>query len=463
MIPFSIWIVDDEEVARDGISMVLERNYQVHAFATAEEAIEAMLGGPPDLVLLDIGLPGMSGIEALVKIKELYPDIVVIMITAYEDVKTVVSAMKQGAYDYVVKPLQMDSLKVTVRNALETIRLRKEIRLLHEKFLKENLPCFIGESDATQDVMDVVVKVAQSPDTSVLIVGETGTGKELIAKAIHYRSPRFQGPLISVNCAAIPKDLIESELFGYEKGAFSGAEKSGKAGLVEKAIDGTLFLDEVGDLSNEAQAKLLRFLEDGEYYRVGGTKIRMAQTRVVAATNKDLPHLIAEGRFRQDLYHRLAVVKIEVPSLNQRRDDILPIAKHYLLEFAHKFGKTYTAISSEAEDALKECNWTGNVRELKNLIEKGVLLGEGPELSLQDLGFDETPNPAESSELENGTRLPALSAAGMNLPSFLDSVEKNYFEEALKIARGNESKAAKLLQMSRDTFRYRRKKMEDSD
>ncbi|MGD2271667.1 MAG: sigma-54 dependent transcriptional regulator [Desulfobacterales bacterium] len=460
MIAFSVWIVDDEEVAREGISLVLKKNYQVSAYATAEEAIEAMLSGPPDLVLLDIGLPGMSGIEALVKIKDLYPDIVVIMITAYEDVKTVVSAMKQGAHDYVVKPLQMDSLKVTVRNALETVRLRKEIRLLHERYLKENLPCFIGESNATQDVMDVVVKVAQSPDTSVLIVGETGTGKELIAKAIHYRSPRFQGPLISVNCAAIPKDLIESELFGYEKGAFSGAEASGKAGLVEKAIDGTLFLDEVGDLSNEAQAKLLRFLEDGEYYRVGGTKKRMAQTRVVAATNKNLPQLIAEERFRQDLYHRLAVVKIEVPSLNQRRDDILPIAKHYLLEFAQKFDKTYTAISPEAEDALRQFDWTGNVRELKNLIEKGVLLGEGPVLSLQDLGLDRTSAPPERSEFGDGTKFPSLSTAGMDFPQFLTTVEKHYFDQALKLAKGNESKAAKLLGVSRDTFRYRRKKFE---
>ncbi len=460
MMPFSIWVIDDEEVARDGISLVLKKNYQVRAFATAEEAIEAMLSDPPDLVLLDIGLPGMSGIEALEKTKDLYPDIVVIMITAYEDVQTVVSAMKQGAHDYVVKPLQMDSLKVTVRNALETIRLRKEIRLLHEKYLKENLPCFIGESNAIQDVMDVVIKVAQSPDTSVLIIGETGTGKELIAKAIHYRSPKFQGPLISVNCAAIPKDLIESELFGYEKGAFSGAEASGKAGLVEKAIDGTLFLDEVGDLSNEAQAKLLRFLEDGEYYRVGGTKKRMAQTRVVAATNKNLPHLIEENRFRQDLYHRLAVVKIEVPSLNQRRDDILPIAKHYLLEFSHKFGKTYTAISSEAEAGLKEFNWTGNVRELKNLIEKAILLGEGPVLSLQDLGLENICSPRELSEPASDTDLPDLSASGIDFPAFLASIEKHYFEEALKLSKGNESKAAKLLGISRDTFRYRRKKFE---
>jgi len=463
MMYFTIYVVDDEQVAREGISLVLRKNYQVRAFPTAEAAIEAMLSEPPDLVLLDIGLPGMSGIEALEKIKSLYPEMVVIMITAYEDVTTVVSAMKQGAYDYVVKPLQMDSLMVTVRNALETIRLRKEIQLLHERYLKENLPCFIGESNAIQDVMDVVTRVAQSPDTPVLIIGETGTGKELIAKAIHYRSPRFQGALISVNCAAIPKDLIESELFGYEKGAFSGAETSGKTGLVEEAADGTLFLDEVGDLSREAQAKLMRFLENGEYYRVGGTRKRLARTRVVAATNKSLPRMIEEDRFRQDLYHRLAVVKIEVPSLNQRRDDIVPIAKHYLLEFSEKFGKTYTAISPECQAALKEFNWTGNVRQLKNVIERGVLLGEGPEASLQDLGLEETCKDDGLKELENGTELPSLSASGMDFPSFLTSIEKYYFEEALKISKGNESRAAKLLQMSRDTFRYRRKKLDNVD
>jgi DNA-binding NtrC family response regulator len=460
MISFSVYVVDDEEVAREGIALVLKKTFQVSTFPTAEKAIEAMLSTPPDLVLLDIGLPGMSGIEALEKIKSLHPDMVVIMITAYEDVETVVSAMKHGAYDYVVKPLQMDSLKITVRNALETIKLRKEIQLLHEKYLKENLPGFIGESNAIQDVMDVVIKVAQSPDTAVLILGETGTGKELIAKAVHYRGPHFEGPMISVNCAAIPKDLIESELFGYEKGAFSGADASGKKGLVEEAADGTLFLDEVGDLSMEAQAKLLRFLEEGEYYRVGGTKKRMAQTRVVAASNKDLVSMIESGLFRQDLYHRLAVIKIEVPSLNQRRDDIIPIAKHYLLEFSQKFGKTYTAISPDTEAVLKEFNWTGNIRELKNLIERGVLLGKGPELSLQDLGLEKICEDDGMKELGNGTKLPLISTSGLDLPSFLDSIEKYYFDEALKIADGNESKAAKLLQMSRDTFRYRRKKLE---
>lgn len=459
MTPYTVYVVDDEEVAREGVVLALKKLYRIKGFANAEDTIEAVLNNPPDLVLLDIGLPGMSGIEALRKIKGLYPEVIVIMITAYEDVQTVVSAMKQGAYDYVVKPLQMNTLMVTVRNALETIKLRKEIQLLHEKYLKENLPGFIGESDAIQDVMEVVTKVAKSPDTSIVILGETGTGKELIAKAIHYRSPNFEGPMISVNCAAIPKDLIESELFGYEKGAFSGADKSGKEGLVEKAAEGTLFLDEVADLSMEAQAKLLRFLEEGEYYRVGGTKKCMAQTRIVAATNKNLEEMVAVGGFRQDLYHRLAVIKIEIPSLNQRRDDIVPIAKHYLVEFAAKFGKTFTGISPEAEMALKNFKWTGNVRELKNLIERAVLLGDGPLLNLRDVGVAPDCQGAGATVGGTAVGLPALTPDGIDLPDVMATIEKKYYEESLRIADGNESRAARSLNVSRDTFRYRRKKL----
>ncbi len=455
MTPYTVYVVDDEEVAREGVVLALKKLYRIRGFANAEDTIEAVLVSPPDLVLLDIGLPGMSGIEALRKIKGLYPEVIVIMITAYEDVQTVVSAMKQGAYDYVVKPLQMNTLMVTVRNALETIKLRKEIQLLHEKYLKENLPGFIGESDAIQDVMEVVTKVAKSPDTSIVILGETGTGKELIAKAIHYRSPNFEGPMISVNCAAIPRDLIESELFGYEKGAFSGADKSGKEGLVEKAAEGTLFLDEVADLSTEAQAKLLRFLEEGEYYRVGGTKKRMAQTRIVAATNKNLEEMVAAGGFRQDLYHRLAVIKIEIPSLNQRRADIVPIAKHYLVEFAAKFGKSYTGISAEAEKALKNFKWTGNVRELKNLIERAVLLGDGPLLDLRDLGLTEGCRAAGAAAAD----LPVLTPEGIDLPVVMAQIEKKYYRDALQMAGDNESRAARALNVSRDTFRYRRRKL----
>ncbi|MCK4789959.1 MAG: sigma-54-dependent Fis family transcriptional regulator, partial [Desulfobacteraceae bacterium] len=257
MISYSIYVVDDEETIREGVTMALETDYQVKAFSSAEAAIEAMNNNPPDLVLLDIGLPGINGIEALGRMKKLYPDILIVMITAYEDIKTVISAMKLGAHDYVVKPIHMDTLEVTIRNALETIRLRKEVQLLQEKYLKENLPCFIGESRAIQDVMEFVEMVARSPDTPILILGETGTGKELIASAIHYRSPNFKGPLITVNCGAIPHDLVESELFGYEKGAFTGAYKQHK-GKFESAQGGSIFLDEIGELPPHLQVKILR-------------------------------------------------------------------------------------------------------------------------------------------------------------------------------------------------------------
>ena len=456
---YIINIVDDEKVAREGLSLALGKIYSVKSFATAESAIKNMADHPPDLVLLDIGLPGMSGVEALKEIKSRYPEIMVIMITAYEDVKTVVSAMKFGAYDYVVKPLQMEALKVILRNAFETIAMRKEIQALHEKQLKENLPCFIGDSYVVQEIMELVGKVAQSPDTPVLIQGDTGTGKELIAKAIHYKSPNFKGPIVAVNCAAIPKELIESELFGYQKGAFSGANKSGKAGLVEKAADGTLFLDEVGDLSLEAQAKLLRFLDEGEYYRVGDASKQSVQTRIISATNRDLQHLVDEGKFRLDLYHRFAVVKLEVPSLNQRPDDIVPIAKHFLIEFSEKFSKSFTAISPGAEKALKEITWTGNVRELKNLIERAVLLADGPVLTSADLGIETTGRNKSGQESVNWMKLPAVTPDGIDFPTVIEKIAKDYFDEALQIAVGNESKAAQLLNLSRDKFRYRRQKL----
>jgi DNA-binding NtrC family response regulator len=459
MITYSIYIVDDEQTIRDGVTMALEEDYQVKAFADAETAIAEIEKDPPDLVLLDIGLPGMNGIDALRHIKDLFADILVIMITAYEDVDTVISAMKLGAYDYVIKPLYMDGLEVTISNALETIRLRKEVQALQEKHLKEHIPCFIGESNAIQDVMEFIQMVAKSPDTPVLIMGETGTGKELIASAIHYNSPNFKAPFATVNCAAIPKDLIESELFGYEKGAFSGAGASGKKGLIEESANGTLFLDEVGDLRLEAQAKLLRFLELGEFYRVGGTKKFNIKTRVVSATNKNLNKMIENGQFRKDLYFRLGVIKVQVPSLNERPDDIIPLTKHFLQEYSQKFGKKFTGISSEAEPLLLGHDWTGHVRELKNLIERAVLIGKGPELKVKDLGLKTQKQRDTLSSAETGSGFPALPLEGMDLTEQRQNFESHYIEEALKIAKGNESKAAKLLNMNHHTFRYRKKKL----
>ena len=459
MIQYFINIVDDEHTIRDGITLALEADYKVAAFSDAETAIDAMGKNTPDLVLLDIGLPGMNGIEALEKIKSLYPDILVIMITAYEDINTVISAMKLGAYDYVVKPIHMDGLEVTIRNALENISLRKEVQILQEDSLRENIPCFISESNIMQDVMVFVNTVAKSPDTPILILGETGTGKELLASAIHYRSPNFKGPFMTVNCAAIPKDLIESELFGYEKGAFSGASPLGKKGLIEASENGTLFLDEVGDLSFEAQAKLLRFLEEGEFYRVGGTKKYQIKTRVISATNKDLDNMIEKGLFRKDLLFRLGVIKVHVPSLNERRDDIMPIAKHFLLEFNRKFGKAFTGISPQAESALIHHQWVGHVRELRNIIEKGVLIGKGPILDVKDIGLEGAKKVESLKQVNGDIIFPRLPPDGIDLTAIQGALERHYIEEALRMTQGNESNAAKLLNINHHTFRYRRKKL----
>ena len=455
MKPYTIFIVDDEKSIRQGITFGLKNDYHIESFATAGRALSALEIMPADLILMDIGLPGMDGIEALKEIKSRYPEIMVIMITAYDDLQTVVRAMKKGAHDYLVKPIQMDTLRLSITNALRTISMKKEIELLQEKYLKEDFPGFIGESDAIQDVMEVVNKIARSADTPVLIVGESGSGKQLIASAIHYKSPNFKGPFVALNCAAIPKDLVESELFGYEKGAFSGAASSGKKGLVEEAAEGTLFLDEVGDLSLEAQAKLLRFVEEGEYFRVGGTQKHYVTTRIVSATNKNLTRLIEEDFFREDLYYRLAVIKLEVPGLNERPNDIIPFAKYFVSKLSQKFDKHFSGISPEVETFLINHNWKGNIRELRNLIERGILIGSGPVLALADIL---TPTEYKSAQ-QPGSNLQfsPLSDEGIDL----GAMEAFYIGEAMNKSGGNEAQAAKLLNMSYYAFRYRRKKIKE--
>jgi len=456
---YSLFIVDDEDTLRRTLTIALEGRYRLADFPDAESAVAAARVDPPDLVLLDLGLPGMSGIEAIPVFRAIAPEILIVVITAYEDVKSVLSAMKGGAYDYVVKPLDIDTLEMSIGNALESIRLKKEVQALQERYLRENLPCFIGESNTIRDVMEFVGLLARSPDTPVLILGETGTGKELIASAIHYRSPNFRGPLISVNCAAIPRELIESELFGYEKGAFSGASAAGKKGMVEQAEGGTLFLDEIGDLSPEAQAKLLRFLEEGEYYRVGGARKLTVRARVVSATNKNLQELIGKGLFRDDLYYRLAVARVELPSLTERQDDIIPIALHFLLEFSRKFGRSFSGISREAREALMRHRWKGNVRELRNFVERGVLVGKGPELTREDLGLGEENVPVDRPPSAGEILHPPLPPEGVDLREAHESVDRHFFAEALRLTGGNETRAAQLLRINYHTFRYRRKKL----
>jgi DNA-binding NtrC family response regulator len=438
VIRYSIYIVDDDPAIREGLALSFAEKYEVKTFPSGEDVLEGLKSNPPDLMLLDIGLPKKNGMDVLREARDLCPDLLVIMITAYADVSMTVSAMRLG---------------------LETILLRKEVKILQEKHLTENVPFFIGESEIIRDVTEFISMVAKSATTPVLILGETGTGKELIAKAIHFRSANFNGHLVTVNCAAIPKELIESELFGYEKGAFSGARASGKRGLIQEAEGGTLFLDEVGDLSPEAQAKLLRFLEDGEFYRVGGTEKLHVQTRVISATNKNIDDLIQRGLFRDDLYYRLGVVRMRVPSLNERRDDILPLAKHFLVEFSRDFGRKFSRISPEAAATLTAYDWRGNVRELKNLIERGVLVGTGEELTLQDLGIEVLGKEFRSEREGHEAGSPPIPPEGLDFPSVQESFEKSYLEQALRMAGGNESKAAKLLNMNHHTFRYRRKKL----
>ncbi len=461
MIEYTIYVVDDEKTIREGIASELEDDYTVLSFETAEDALAACGKSLPDLVLLDIELPGMNGTEALIEFKDLKPDVLVIMITAYEDIKLVIACMKNGAYDYIVKPIHMESLEVTISNALETIRLRKEIAELQEKQLRENLPCFIGESRAIHDIMDYINMVAKSPDTPILVLGDTGTGKELIAATIHHKSPNFKGTLVTVNCAAIPKELLESELFGYEKGAFSGANTSGKKGLIEAAHNGTLFLDEVGDLDLEAQAKLLRFMESGEFYKVGSTEKKVVKARIVSATNKNLYDMINENTFRKDLYFRLGVVKINVPSLNERQEDTVLLARYFLQTYNEKFGKALTGISDKAVELLKLYIWSGNVRELKNMMERAVLTAKGSELTSKDLGLDKIDRGRVMDDMDD-TRFPPLPPTGIDLSEVRHALDKFYFTKAMELAKGNETRAAKLLNIKHHTFRYQLKKINDA-
>lgn len=464
MIRYSISIVDDEETIRDGLFLILSEKYDISCFADAESFLDGLKKAAPDLVLMDIGLPVMSGIDALGILKKKSPDLPVIMITAFEDIHMVIQSMKTGAFDFILKPMNPDILELTIKKALASIALRKEVKLLQEKYLKDNHPCFIGGSKKIEDVMDFINMVAKSPDTPIMIEGETGTGKELIANAIHARSPVFQGPFIAVNCSAFPNELIESELFGYEEGAFSGAGKKGKKGLIEAADTGTLFLDEVADLSPAGQAKLLRFLENGEFYKVGGTTKYRVSVRVVSATNKNLEEMIAQGLFRKDLFFRLCVVRAKIPSLNERREDILPLAKHFLYEFNKKFNKELREISGEAQDLLTAHEFTGNVRELKNIMERAVLISQHPVLTRESLGLYPSSLSPETSEPDPSDHQEVcIPDQGIHLGHLLEQIEKNYMTQALVQARGNESKAARLLRMNHHTFRYKWKKRRTSD
>lgn len=444
-----VYIIDDESSIRKNLSFGLSFQYRVEAFASAEEAWPVLNAVPPGAVLLDLTLPGKNGLDFLVDIRNKWPLIPVIIITATSELPVAIEAMKRGAQNYLTKPLQLDALKMAVARALTDSRLKTDLDSFQAQALQSDLPFIVGTSDAILEIMDCVGKIARGKETPVLISGESGTGKELLAKAIHYQSQSRNGDFVAVNCAAIPENLLESEFFGYAKGAFTGALPNGRIGFIEQAENGTLFLDEIGELHLDLQAKLLRFMESGEFHRVGDSKPRRASVRVISATNRNLKDLVDSGGFRLDLFYRLAVIELKIPSLSERPQDIMPIAGHFLAEFNLKHGRHFTGFSEKVEPVLKNRKWTGNIRELKNMVERGVLLGEEPLVTLADLGLKQI---QEQDQEAGGLEFP-FPEEGLDW----EKLERKFIVEAYRRAKGNDRKAASLLGMNYYTYRYRRK------
>jgi DNA-binding NtrC family response regulator len=366
-----ILIVDDEQSIIDSISMVLtSEGYEITGCLNGLTALQNIKNTEYDLILLDIKMPKMDGLEVLARLLEYNPDLPVVMISGHGTIETAVDAIRKGAYDYIAKPPDLNRLLVTVRNALDRNSLVQETKTLKRKVFKTRE--MVGNSPSIAQIREMIDRVGPT-EARVLITGSNGTGKELVARWIHEKSNRAGGPLVEVNCAAIPSELIESELFGHEKGAFTSAIKQ-RIGKFEQASGGTLFLDEIGDMSLSAQAKVLRALQENKITRVGGEKEISVSPRVVAATNKDLKSEIAKGNFREDLYHRLSVILIHVPSLNERRDDIPMLAEHFLNEICDDYGMARKSFSPEALKELQKLDWTGNIRELRNIVERLVIL-----------------------------------------------------------------------------------------
>ncbi len=447
-----ILVVDDEHLIRWTLEQHLgKEGYEVYTAESGEKALEMLSDMTPDLVLLDNQLPGASGIEVLGRMKEIDREIIVVMITAHGLLETAVKAMKLGAYDYISKPFNLDEITLTIKKALETGSLREEVRLLREQQKSQFRPYnIIGKSRAIQLVLDMIAKIAQSDASTVLIQGESGTGKELVARAVHMRSARADKPFMAINCAALPETLLESELLGHEKGAFTDA-KLQKKGLLELADQGTILLDEVGDMAYSMQAKLLRILENKTFKRVGGIRDVSVDVRIISATNQDLKGLMSEGKFRKDLYYRLQVVPIYLPPLRERREDILPLARHFMEVFNREFNKDVREISEKAREFLVRYDWPGNVRELKNVIERAMILENEDILLLEHLPI----------ELVSGSLPAPQSFTGLSVPKegmSLEKVEEDLVKQALAIAAGNQSRAADLLGVQRDAFRRRLKK-----
>jgi DNA-binding NtrC family response regulator len=435
--------------------------YEPVEAGTVAAGVSTFESEEPQAVLLDIDLPDGSGLDALREIKNRQADAVVIMITGNVVIQNTISALRGGAYDFVGKPLNLEELRVTIRNGIEASRLRREVTQVRcERARQFSFDQIIGESPAVKRMLSLARKVAESEASSVLLQGESGTGKDLVAKAIHYGSRRAESPFVAINCAAIPSTLIESELFGYEKGAFTDA-KARKEGLFEQAEGGTLFLDEIGELELGLQAKLLRVLEEGAFRRVGGLKDIPLDVRVVAASNRDLKTEGEAARFRVDLYYRLSVIQIDIPPLRERGDDTLLLAEHYVNTFGERLRlkKKIRGLSPEVREIFLSHAWPGNVRELRNVIERALILEDGDLVTTEYLPRDLTgrAESAASAEREGGAgHLFTLPHEGVAL----EDVESSLVRQAIEHSGGNQTRAAELLRISRDQLRYRLKKLE---
>jgi two-component system response regulator AtoC len=447
----NILVVDDEKLIRWSLKERLTR--EGHAVTEAEDgrsAAAALDREAPDLVLLDMRLPDTDGLSILRGVQERYPELPVIVITAYSTVDTAVEAMKLGAYDYVAKPFNMDELAITVKRALEASSLRREVAAhVREQKARFGLHNLIGRSKSMQEIGALVRKVCRSEASTVLLRGESGTGKDVIAKALHYESSRADRPFMNITCTALQDTLLESELFGHEKGSFTDA-KALKKGLFELANGGTVFLDEIGDMSPTLQSKLLRALEERAFKRIGGVQDIKIDVRVIAATNRNLEKAIEEKRFREDLYYRLNIITVDVPPLRDRRDDIPLMVDHFLKHFAKEFRKEVRDISGEAMQKLLAHDWPGNVRELKNVIERAVLLGSGTVIGAEDI----SPGRIAAAPPEKGKQLLSLPQKGLNL----EALEKELVIQALDRTGRNQTKAGELLGMTRDQIHYRMEK-----
>ncbi|MDX9709209.1 MAG: sigma-54 dependent transcriptional regulator [Trichloromonas sp.] len=442
-----ILIVDDEESMREFLSIMLHSDgYQVDAVGDGQQAAERLRSCAYDLIISDIKMPRMTGFELLAHVRQRFPDTAMIMITAFSTTEEAVEAMKNGAYDYIIKPFKNDEIRLVVQNALERRSLRRENQELKKELGKRYSFCsLIGKSKGMQEVYNLIEKVAASK-ANVMIFGESGTGKELVARAIHYNSDRRDKPIVPINCGAIPENLLESELFGHEKGSFTGAVQQ-KAGLFEVANGGTLFLDEIGELPAMMQVKLLRVLQEREFRRVGGTKDIKVDVRVVTATNKDLAEAVAKGTFREDLYYRLNVICVTLPPLRERRGDIPLLIEHF---FEKLSGRKEMKIEEKALRRLLDYHWPGNIRELENVIERCVVLGPAEELTVDCL-------PAHlryDSPVVTGA-LTQIPDGGLDLDAYLGGIEKDILLRTLEKTGGVRKKAAELLGITFRSIRYR--------